>query len=100
MTQTTTISFDTNKSYTDIFLMAAEYVALKSKNQKTEQSHQDAYDCFYKDGKRLLSNPLKPTPIEKAYIVNKFAKKNNDKQKSLAMLRNDQVRNFRSKSFQ
>jgi hypothetical protein len=99
MTHTTTTSFETNTSYTEIFLLAAECVALKSKNKKIDQCHQDAFDCFYKDGKRLLSNPLKPTAMEKAYVVNKFAKKSNDKQKSLAMLRSDSQSDSRAMSF-
>lgn len=60
--------------YTEIFLMAAEFVTLKKQNKEANFEQRCAYSCFYQDNKKLIFNPLKPSAIEKAYVVNKFLK--------------------------
>lgn len=54
--------------------MAAELVTLKKQNKDASFEQKCAFNCFYKESKKLVVNPLKPTPIEKAYVVNKFLK--------------------------
>jgi hypothetical protein len=69
---------NSNNSYTDIFLLAAQHIntlnGLATHKELNEYRATAAHQCFYKDNKRMVVNPLKPTAIERAYVINKFLK--------------------------
>lgn len=68
------ISINSNLQYIDIFILAAQYInSIKDSDSASDMSKL-AYQCFYKNNKKAIKNPLKPSAIERAYIVNKFHK--------------------------
>lgn len=63
-------------TYTDIFLLAAEHIDNTKRKAQTTFKSGVAYECFFNENnQRVVTNPLKPSAIERAFIINKFLKK-------------------------